>query len=101
MIAACAVAFFSGAIYELGCVFWVHHAEQGRAGRTAMWSMLCATCEVAGIGQSVTHVVAAPFFVLGYGAGSFLGVLIAKRAKSKATHGRCQVCHDQRRGVCG
>jgi hypothetical protein len=76
---ACLVAFFSGALYELGCVFWVHNAEKGNAGRTAGWSMICASCTVLGIGDSVEHHVAAPFFVLGYGAGSFVGVLIAKR----------------------
>lgn len=80
-ILACVVAFFSGAVYELGCVFWVHHAEKGDARRTAGWSMLCAACTVLGVGDSVEHHAAAPFFVLGYGVGSFVGVLIAKRAE--------------------
>lgn len=76
---ACLLAFTSGAVYELGCVFWVHHSEAGDAKRTAGWSMLCATCEVLGIGQSIASPIAAPFFVLGYGFGSWLGVRIAKR----------------------
>lgn len=81
MILAIIIAFVSGAFYELGCVFWVHNSEKGHALRTAMWSMLCATCQVLGIGQSVTHMLAAPFFVLGYGFGSWLGVILAKRTK--------------------
>jgi hypothetical protein len=81
MIFAIITAFLSGALYELGCVFWVHHSEKGHAVRTAMWSMLCATCQVLGIGQSVTHMISAPFFVLGYGFGSWLGVILAKKQK--------------------
>lgn len=81
MILSIIAAFISGALYELGCVFWVHNSEKGNAIRTAMWSMLCATCQVLGIGQSVTHMIAAPFFVLGYGFGSWLGVMLAKNKR--------------------
>lgn len=79
VVLACLIAFASGTFYELSCVFWVHNSEQGRPGKTAMWSMLLATCEVAGIGGSVKYHIAAPFFVIGYGLGSYLGVRFAKR----------------------
>lgn len=80
-VIVCLLAFFSGAIYELCCVWWVHYSEQGKPIQTGIWSMVAATCQVLGIGQSVIHLYAAPFFVLGYGAGSYLGVIWAKHQK--------------------
>ena len=73
---ACAVAFFGGAVYEAGCVGWVHYSERGRPGMTALFSMACATAQVAGIGESVHSLVAAPFFVAGFGTGTYLAVRI-------------------------
>lgn len=70
-----ALTFFSGAVFELACVFWVHHSERGQPGRTAMWSMVVATSNVFGIGESLHDVKYAPFFVAGYGVGSYVAVL--------------------------
>ncbi len=80
-VLACIAAFISGAIFELGCVFWVHNSEAGNPKKTAMWSMLNATCEVVGIGESIRNPAVAPFFIAGYGFGSWLGVRMAKRQK--------------------
>jgi hypothetical protein len=70
----CLIAFVGGAVYEAGCVGWVHFSEKNRPVPTAIFSMLCAAAQVAGIGESVHTLAAAPFFVLGYGVGTFAAV---------------------------
>lgn len=75
----CLIAFAGGAAYEAGCVGWVHFAERGRPVTTALFSMLCATAQVAGIGESVHSLGAAPFFVLGYGVGTYAAVRFKTR----------------------
>ena len=79
MIAECAIAFFGGAVFEAGCVYWVHYAERGRPLATALVSMVCAASQVAGIGESVKTLAAAPFFVLGYGIGTYGAVALKRR----------------------
>lgn len=66
--------FLSGALYESGCVFWVHFSEKGRPVATAVCSMLVAVAQVFGIGESVRDVRLAPFFVAGYGFGTWSAV---------------------------
>lgn len=73
------VAFSGGAVYEAGCVFWVHYSEAGRPWLTAGVSMLCAAAQVAGIGESVHSPIVAPFFVIGYGVGTFFAVKLKGR----------------------
>jgi hypothetical protein len=75
----CVSAFVLGAIYEVGCVFWVHFSEKGEPGSTAFFSMVLAAAEVAGIGESIHDLHAAPFFVLGYGTGTFVAVSFKRR----------------------
>lgn len=77
---SCAIAFGSGFAYEASCVFWVRNSATSPV-RTAGWSMVVAACEVAGIGESMRSPVAAAFFVLGYGVGSFFGVAWGNREK--------------------
>lgn len=84
----CLVAFAGGAFYEAGCVGWVHYAEQGRPMPTALFSMVCAAAQVAGIDESVHTLAAAPFFVLGYGAGTYGAVWFKKRWLTKKSRGR-------------
>jgi len=36
--------------------------------------MLCAAAQLAGIGESIHTLIAAPFFIFGYGLGTFLAV---------------------------
>lgn len=74
----CFTAFIGGAIYEAGCVGWVHYSERKRPFITALFSMLCATAQVLGIGVSVNSVIAAPFFIIGYGVGTYIAVKIKK-----------------------
>ena len=73
-IAECLVAFIGGAFYEAACVGWVHFSERGRPLTTACFSMLCAAAQVAGIGASVQNHVAAPFYVAGWGFGTYAAV---------------------------
>ena len=47
-----------------------------------MFSMFCATAQLYGIGESFHTPVAAPFFVLGYGAGTYAAVAIKTRRKA-------------------
>lgn len=80
------IAFAGGAVYEAGCVFWVHHSEAGRPYTTSLFSMLCAAAQVAGIGESVHNLWIAPFFVVGYGVGTFAAVKLKGR-QPKAKRG--------------
>lgn len=79
MILSCIIAFFGGAVFEAACVGWVHYAALNKAGMTSLFAMLCAAAQVAGIGESVHTLVAAPFFVLGYGAGTYGAVKLKQR----------------------
>lgn len=69
-----AIAFLGGAAYESTCVYWVHYSERGRPALTAVFSMAAAAAQVAGIGTSIHDMWCAPFFVAGYGAGTFAAV---------------------------
>lgn len=74
MLAAGLVALVAGAAYEAACVGWVHFSERGRALPTAGFSMLAALAEVTGVLDSVRDIRVAPFFVLGYGVGTYAAV---------------------------
>lgn len=80
---SCLIAFFAGAVYEAACVGWVHYSERGRALVTALFSMLIGTAEVTGIVESVRQIEAAPFFVVGYGVGTYVAVTIKSRWRRK------------------
>ena len=75
LVISCCVAFLGGALYEAACIGWAHYAQEGRPFMTSIFSMLCAISQVAGIGESVTTWIAAPFFVLGYGIGTYGAVV--------------------------
>ena len=79
MILSALFAFASGAAYEAGCVAWVHYSERQKPLPTAGFSMLCALAEVVGIGESIHDWRIAPFFVLGYGVGTFCAVELKRR----------------------
>lgn len=68
------VTFLSGAIYEAGCVAWVHFSERAKPLHCAIMSMLVATATVFGIGESIQDMRMAPFFIIGYGVGSYFAV---------------------------
>lgn len=72
------ITLVSGAVYEASCVVWVHYSERGRAIATACVSMLIALAQIIGIGESVHDWKLAPFFIFGYGAGTYVAVRVKK-----------------------
>lgn len=69
-----AITFVAGFAIEACCVLWVHYAERGAPMRTALFAMIMAVAQIAGIGESIRDPVASAFFVLGYGAGTYAAV---------------------------
>ena len=67
-------AFVCGALYEFLAVFWVAFSERGQAWRAALTSSAIAAAMVIGLGETIHDPHVAPFFVIGYGAGTFAGV---------------------------
>jgi hypothetical protein len=84
VILLCLLTFLAGAAYEAACVAWVHYSEKGRPVITALFSMMAALAEVSGVGGSVHDWRVAPFFVLGYGVGTYSAVEF-KRRRSRST----------------
>lgn len=68
------IAFASGFAIETACVYWVHYSERGRAGATALCSMLVAAAQILGIGDSLHSPSVACCYVAGFGAGTYLAV---------------------------
>lgn len=68
------VVFICGALVEFACVFWTHYSERGMPLPTAIFSMVCAGAQVTGIFDSVKDWHVAPFFVLGYGFGTYCAI---------------------------
>ena len=66
--------FLSGFLYEIGCVGWVHYAQQKNALACAVASVFIATCSLLGIGESIKDRRLAPFFVAGFASGSYVAV---------------------------
>ena len=73
------LVFVVGLIYEGASVFWVHNSERENAKHTAFFSMVKSTCAVIGFTVAVRDWHYAPLFILGYGVGGYLGVIISKR----------------------
>lgn len=69
-----ALVFVCGGLYEATCVGFIHSSERDRPLRTALFSMLGAAAEVTGLLGAVHDWRVAPFFVGGYGLGSYLAV---------------------------
>ena len=78
------LALVAGAFYESCCVMWVRCSTKGRAALSGLFSMLAATTQLIGIGEAIYNVRTAPFFIVGYGLGSYLAVKISKRKNGKA-----------------
>jgi hypothetical protein len=66
--------FIAGLFLEGTAVFWTHYSERGRALIAASFSSVQALALVLGIGESVHDLKRAPFFVLGYGVGSYAAI---------------------------
>lgn len=69
-------AFVSAFAHEIACVFWVHESDRLRAGRAALWSMFCGSVGVVGLWLSIDDIRHAPALILGYGAGTFIGIRV-------------------------
>jgi hypothetical protein len=81
MILTCLLVFISGFLFESGCVFWVHFTERNKIVKATLVSMFCATCQIAGIGESLHDLRTAPFFILGFGGGTFVSIIIKNKLK--------------------
>lgn len=78
----CILALMAGAFYESCCVMWAHYStKESRPILSGLFSMLSATTQLIGIGEAIHDVKTAPFFILGYGIGSYLAVKIKERKK--------------------
>lgn len=71
------IAFVSGAVFEGVAVVWATSSTQGKAARAAACSMLQAAALVMGVGE-VHGALARVAFVVGFGVGSFLGVVATR-----------------------
>lgn len=80
MWADAAVAFLGGAFSEACCLFWVNAAEQGRAGRSAVFSMLYAVAIERGVGEAIHGRLGELAFVAGFGFGTWASVRWLKRS---------------------
>lgn len=72
------VVLVCGTFYEASCVGFVHFSKESRWKTTAM-SMLAGAAEISGVFNSVRDWHVAPFYVLGLGAGAFIGVTMKSR----------------------
>lgn len=72
------LVFACGAAYEACCVAFVHFAEREAAARTALFSVLAASAELSGILDSAQAHRLAPFFIVGYGTGTFAAVKVKR-----------------------
>jgi hypothetical protein len=70
--------FFCGAFYECMRVGFVVFANNGKAGKTAMYSGLSGLAEITGIFGTVHDWHLGPFFLVGLMTGSYIGVHINK-----------------------
>ena len=78
-------AFLSGALYEMGCVFWVHYSEAGRARPAVGWSMFNAIVTIAGTEAFLTGWVPRVAFVLGFGTGTYFAIRLKRRLNQDAS----------------
>jgi hypothetical protein len=66
--------FVSGLFLEGTAVFWTHYSERNNAIMAAIFSSIQALALVFGIGESVYNSELIPWFVLGYGSGSYFSI---------------------------
>lgn len=72
------IVFLCSAVHECGCVLWVHNVDSHRRWRAIGWSCLVATVQLVGIYESFAGLVFAMLYVIGHGAGTYLGMLIKR-----------------------
>jgi hypothetical protein len=60
---------------------WLYYSSKGKPILSALFSMLAATTQLVGIGEAIHDVKTAPFFIIGYGFGSYLAVKLSRKLK--------------------
>lgn len=73
------LTFACGAAYECGCVFWVHYAERDRRLPAVAWSCFNAAVTVIGVESFLKGLPMAVAYVMGFGTGTYLAMLIKRR----------------------
>jgi hypothetical protein len=73
-----AVAFASGAAFDLLNVQMIRSVGRGRAGAAAAYSAAVGACGLTGLLESVHDWRAAPFLLLGYYVGTYVAVRLAR-----------------------
>lgn len=76
------LVFVCGFIDEWSCVGFVQFSEADRPIATALCSMLSAAVSITGVYEAVHDWRVAPFFVVGFGAGGFFGVMFKRWRKA-------------------
>ncbi len=71
--------FLIATIYNILNILWAHYTKHQLPGKLALVSSFSASCMVFGIGPSIRDYNIAPFFILGYGFGGFLGAHLTKK----------------------
>lgn len=75
MLMSCLIAFVSSMVVDLVVTKWVQAVAANRAFKAGLFSMVSATFLLIGINQIIQDkLVVDAFWVLGYGAGSYLAV---------------------------
>lgn len=74
MIPSLFIAFVGGLMMELTAVFWVHHTENRAAEKAGLVSCVQATAMVFGLGETYHSGYPAAAFIVGYGAGTYIGI---------------------------
>lgn len=70
------ITFVCGAAYEMGCVFWVHFSEHNDVIGAVLFSMFNAIVTVIGTEQYLKNFPLKVIFVLGFGTGTALAILL-------------------------
>lgn len=73
-----------GAAYEAGCVFWVHHSEQGQPARASLWSMFNALVTCIGLGEAIHRPIFIAAYAIGFGGGTFVAVVIKAGSRQRS-----------------
>ena len=81
---ACLIAFLSAAGTDVVLAKWVTAVAAREALKASILSMIMAMLLLSGVNEALHDSLAAVFWVLGYGAGSFIAVRW-QGAKAKTT----------------
>lgn len=84
MVLICFLTFLFGAIFQAACVGWTHFSQKGQTLPSSLFSIIIATSNVFGLGESIKDWHTAPFFIMGYAVGTFIAVSMkSKKSRRK------------------